>query len=95
MNTIEGHHAGAAAGVLSTVQQIAFAVGVSIVGSIFFSLLGSSAHASRDVYTRAWAVALGCTILSFGLTRMIVMRLLPATHPDKNVLPEAVCVETV
>ncbi|HEX8552477.1 MAG TPA: MFS transporter [Abditibacteriaceae bacterium] len=94
MNTIEGHHAGAAAGVLSTVQQIAFAVGVSIVGSIFFSLLGSSGHASRDVYTRAWAVALGCNILSFGLTRIIVMRLLPATHPDKDVLPEAVCVET-
>jgi hypothetical protein len=42
---IRGQDAGAASGVLTTVQQLGGAVGVALIGVIFFGLLGS--HAAR------------------------------------------------
>jgi MFS family permease len=40
---IRGQDAGAASGVLSTVQQVGGAIGVAVIGVIFFGLLGSQA----------------------------------------------------
>jgi EmrB/QacA subfamily drug resistance transporter len=37
---IKGHDAGSASGVLSTVQQVSFASGVAVIGTVFFSTLG-------------------------------------------------------
>jgi EmrB/QacA subfamily drug resistance transporter len=37
---IKGHDAGSAAGVLTTVQQVSFAMGVAVIGTVFFSALG-------------------------------------------------------
>jgi len=37
---IKGHDAGSAAGVLTTVQQVSFASGVAVIGTVFFSALG-------------------------------------------------------
>jgi EmrB/QacA subfamily drug resistance transporter len=45
---IRGQDAGAASGVLSTVQQVGGAVGVSLIGVIFFGLLGSQAAGVAD-----------------------------------------------
>jgi EmrB/QacA subfamily drug resistance transporter len=45
---IRGQDAGAASGVLSTVQQVGGAVGVALVGVIFFGLLGSQAASVAD-----------------------------------------------
>jgi EmrB/QacA subfamily drug resistance transporter len=45
---IRGQDAGAASGVLSTVQQVGGAVGVALIGVIFFGLLGSQAAAVAD-----------------------------------------------
>jgi len=45
---IRGQDAGAASGVLSTVQQVGGAVGVALIGVIFFGLLGSQAVAVAD-----------------------------------------------
>ena len=45
---IRGQDAGAASGVLSTVQQVGGAVGVALVGVIFFGLLGSQAAGVAD-----------------------------------------------
>jgi EmrB/QacA subfamily drug resistance transporter len=45
---IRGQDAGAASGVLSTVQQVGGAVGVAIIGVIFFGLLGSQAAGVVD-----------------------------------------------
>ena len=39
-------HEGSASGVLTTVQQVGGAVGVAVIGVIFFGLLGSNAAAS-------------------------------------------------
>lgn len=40
---IRGQDAGAASGVLTTVQQVGGAVGVAVIGVVFFGLLGSQA----------------------------------------------------
>jgi EmrB/QacA subfamily drug resistance transporter len=45
---IRGQDAGAASGVLSTVQQVGGAVGVAVIGVIFFGLLGSQAAGVAD-----------------------------------------------
>jgi EmrB/QacA subfamily drug resistance transporter len=45
---IRGQDAGAASGVLTTVQQVGGAVGVAVVGVIFFGLLGSQAAGVVD-----------------------------------------------
>ena len=45
---IRGQDAGAASGVLTTVQQVGGAVGVAVIGVIFFGLLGSQAAGVAD-----------------------------------------------
>jgi EmrB/QacA subfamily drug resistance transporter len=45
---IRGQDAGAASGVLSTVQQVGGAIGVALIGVIFFGLLGSQAAGVAD-----------------------------------------------
>ena len=45
---IRGQDAGAASGVLSTVQQVGGAVGVALIGVVFFGLLSSQAAAVAD-----------------------------------------------
>lgn len=56
LSGIGGEDAGSASGVLSTMQQIASAIGVAIISSIFFSLLGSSTGAQS--YVQAFATTL-------------------------------------
>ena len=46
---IHGHDAGSASGVLSTVQQASFAIGVAVIGTVFFSVLGSLTSAEPPV----------------------------------------------
>jgi len=45
---ISHHQAGSASGVLSTVQEVGAAVGIALIGVIFFNLLGSHALASAQ-----------------------------------------------
>ncbi|MGE5333804.1 MAG: MFS transporter [Nitrososphaerota archaeon] len=49
-------HAGAAAGVLATMQQVANALGVAIIGIIFYGSLGNGSHLSA--YSHAFAASL-------------------------------------
>ena len=52
--------AGSASGVFSTVQQIAFALGVAVIGGVFFGVLGEgTTHADYDA---ALSAALSCNI---------------------------------
>ncbi|MEF9522883.1 MFS transporter [Streptomyces sp. RB13] len=45
---VDKQEAGTASGVLTAVQQLGFTVGVAVLGSLFFGLLGSQATASVD-----------------------------------------------
>lgn len=57
---IKGHDAGSASGVLSTVQQASFATGVAVIGTVFFSVLGTLT--STDAFVHALRAALSVNI---------------------------------
>jgi len=58
--------AGAAAGVLSTAQQVGGAVGVAVIGTVFFAA-GSVVHA----FVVSLAVVAGLTLLTAGLAQLL------------------------
>jgi MFS family permease len=66
MNTVGTQNAGAASGVLSTAQQVAFSLGVSVVGGVFFAIGDPKAHGNAD----SWALGTGA---AFGLNFVLVM----------------------
>jgi EmrB/QacA subfamily drug resistance transporter len=70
----EGSEIGAASGVLSTVQQIASALGVATIGTVFFGTLGN-APGPGD-YSAAFAYALSCDIALL-VTSLLLVFLLP------------------
>jgi len=56
MGRVAPHHTGAASGVVSTVMQVGGAIGVAVIGIVFYSALGSSA--TPAAYTRAFTAGL-------------------------------------
>jgi EmrB/QacA subfamily drug resistance transporter len=48
LNDVDPQHAGAASGLLNAIQQIGGAVGVALVGVLFFGQIGHQAYASID-----------------------------------------------
>jgi EmrB/QacA subfamily drug resistance transporter len=63
---IPASEAGAASGVLSTVQQLAGALGVALIGILFFGALGKGAG-----YSSAFSTSLLLTIALAGITALI------------------------
>ncbi|QKJ30761.1 MFS transporter [Mucilaginibacter mali] len=70
--------AGAAAGVYSTVQQTASALGICLIGGLYFYFLGRS-HSVQLAYHYALAVQIGCGILV-----SIMLFCLPKTAQSNN-----------
>jgi len=58
MGRVAPHHAGAASGVVSTVMQVGGAVGVAVIGIVFYSALGSSATPAPAAYAHAFTAGL-------------------------------------
>jgi predicted MFS family arabinose efflux permease len=56
MGRVAPHHTGAASGVVSTVMQVGGAVGVAVIGIVFYSVLGSST--TPAAYTHAFTAGL-------------------------------------
>lgn len=56
MSRVAPHHTGAASGVVSTVMQVGGAVGVAVIGIVFYSALGSST--TPAAYTHAFTAGL-------------------------------------
>jgi EmrB/QacA subfamily drug resistance transporter len=73
LSRVPSSEAGSASGVLATVQQVAFSMGVAVIGSVFFGVLGPG------MGPRAHAVALGaalaCNVCLLGLTFLLAFRL--------------------
>jgi EmrB/QacA subfamily drug resistance transporter len=57
---IDQRHAGLASGIVISTFQVGAALGVAIVGGLFFNVLGSGQLPEN--YSRAFAVALGCNV---------------------------------
>ncbi len=77
---IPAHDAGAASGVFSMVQQVAFAVGVAVIVGAFFTRLGAATD--TGAYEGALALALTCNAALMATTCGLAL-LLPrqAIHP--------------
>jgi MFS family permease len=70
---IHGHDAGAASGVLSTVQQASFAIGVAVIGAVFFSVLGSPT--SAEAFIHALRSALSVNIALLVVTFVLILQI--------------------
>jgi Na+/melibiose symporter-like transporter len=74
MNSISGSDAGAASGVLSTVQQIAFSLGVSVIGGVFFGIADKTG--TPDAYAFGLAMAFGISFIFVLIARVLVAQML-------------------
>ncbi len=70
---IKGHDAGSASGVLSTVQQASFATGVAVIGTVFFSVLGTAT--STEAFLHALRVAFSVNICLLTVTFVLILRI--------------------
>ncbi len=70
---IKGHDAGSASGVLSTVQQASFATGVAVIGTVFFSVLGTAT--STEAFLHALRVAFSVNICLLTATFILILRI--------------------
>jgi EmrB/QacA subfamily drug resistance transporter len=71
---MQPRHAGAASGVLSTAQQIGNALGIAIVGALFYGALGS--NPTPDDVAHAFEVALAA-VAGLSLAVALLVQLLP------------------
>ena len=58
LSGVEDHEVGSASGVLNAMQQLGSAIGVAVVGTVFFSLLGTQAVAAAHTQVPAVRAAL-------------------------------------
>jgi len=58
---VDPRHAGLASGIAISTFQIGSALGVAIIGGVFYSVLGK--QTALNAYAHAFAVALGCNVL--------------------------------
>src|SRR4051812_46950333 len=70
---IKGHDAGSASGVLSTVQQMSFAMGVAVIGTVFFSALGQLS--TPEAFIRALRTALSVNICLLAVTFTLILQI--------------------
>jgi EmrB/QacA subfamily drug resistance transporter len=61
---IKGHDAGSASGVLSTVQQVSFAMGVAVIGTVFFSSLDPRGGVAAFVQALRTAFSINLVLLT-------------------------------
>ena len=70
-------HAGSASGLLSTTGQLGSAVGVAVVGTVFFSVVESQANAvPSEMFRPAFEIALG-GLVALMVVAAVVARVLP------------------
>ena len=72
LNNVGTTNAGAASGLLSTVQQIAFSLGVSVVGGVFYAF--ADAGKSSDSFAIGTAVAFALNFVFVFAARILVAR---------------------
>jgi MFS family permease len=76
--TVDGRDAGAASGVISAVQRIGSAIGIAVIGSVFFGSLvveGSSPEALATGFTASSAAAMGVSVAFSVLAFLLVFAL--------------------
>jgi Na+-driven multidrug efflux pump len=77
---IKGHDAGSAAGVLTTVQQVSFASGVAVIGTVFFSSLGGQTN--TEAFVTALRTAFSVNICLLAVTFLLILQI--PRNPVRN-----------
>jgi EmrB/QacA subfamily drug resistance transporter len=73
MGEIEDHEVGSASGTLESVQQLASALGVAALGTVFFNRFTASAHTLHAVRANAIAAAEQVTLITLGLLVVAIL----------------------
>jgi MFS family permease len=68
---IDPLHAGAASGVMSTAQQVGGALGVAVIGVVFFAALGAGQTAYQHAFTVSLVVLAGLTLATAALVQLL------------------------
>lgn len=87
LSGVSDEDAGSASGVLTTVQQIALALGVALIGGVFYSVVGL--HPQPASYARALPLALVCNFVLLCATFGLVLRMPQPVSGLRDVVPEA------
>jgi EmrB/QacA subfamily drug resistance transporter len=85
LGNVPASDAGAASGLVSTMQQVGGAFGVAVVGILFFGSLNPAATGAAEAatYTGAFTVALGYETTA-ALTTTLLLIWLPAAKPERD-----------
>jgi EmrB/QacA subfamily drug resistance transporter len=87
LSRVPAQDAGSASGVLATVQQVAFSLGVALIGSVFFAALGPATAAGA--HADALGAALVCNIVLLAVTFTLAFWLPHPTPGETAVVVEA------
>ncbi len=88
LSGVHSHDAGSASGVLATVQQVSLAVGVAVIGSVYFAALGAGKDEAD--FLRAVETAL---LVNLGLLAAAFVLAFRLPHRLEADLPEAAALE--
>ncbi|MED2253530.1 MFS transporter [Brevibacillus parabrevis] len=75
MSGVGREYVGAASGILSTFMQTANALGVAVIGTVFFAALSGQAAADMHLQLNAFTLALGCSIFLAVVTLILIIGL--------------------
>ena len=86
---VDHDHAGLASGVVMSTLQVGAALGVAVIGGIFYYILGVSR--TIDAYAHAFALALGCNVALLVAAALLSLRLVADTPAaDRKITPLSV-----
>lgn len=91
LNQVGKNNAGAASGVLSTVQQVANTLGISVIGSVFFAVAGNGNNATS--YAHALSITFVCNFLLVLIMRVMWVKNLKHTSVAPPSSPSHVAIE--
>jgi EmrB/QacA subfamily drug resistance transporter len=82
LSDVQAANAGAAAGVLNTAQQVAFSLGVSVVGGVFFAFVPKAAQPFD--YAKGVAAAFACNFVFVLIARFLVASNIRHSEREEN-----------
>jgi EmrB/QacA subfamily drug resistance transporter len=85
---VETRHAGLASGVVITALQISAALGVAIIGGVFYAVLHG--QAGVKAYDHAFAIGLSCNAIALIVVALLSMKMGRATRNDAHTVTVAI-----
>jgi EmrB/QacA subfamily drug resistance transporter len=87
LGAVEGRDAGAASGGLQAIQQAGSALGVALMGEMFFRVLAADAGGGAAAHAAAFRFALWYAVIAFGSVALAALLLKPPAKPSAASAP--------